>query len=217
MTISGYVALGAGIHTAITKHHSLHAYGMYNHISNGGIKDPNKGINWPTAYLAYSYSFNNNSLPVREYRTRTEFDKTLHIYTDLFASSKTVSHGDKNRWFISGLSIGAAKQITNINRLSSGFELWYDYSLQQKILKKELNDEAWRSGVSLSHEFVLNRFLLSQGIGIYLLRPRYFFDALYQRYGLMFNVSRTWSVGIQVMAHRQVADFLDFRLRYYIR
>lgn len=217
LALSGYVALGTGIHAAISRHQSIHLYTIYNHISNGGIKDPNKGINWPTLSLALDYAFKDNTLPVRKYKGKEVYDKRYRLYADVYGSSKTISHGDKNRWLLAGSVVGTSRRISSINQLAGGIEIWYDYSLKQKIMRRGEAHEAWRAGIYLMHEFVLNRFLLSQGMGIYLYKPPGFYDAIYQRYGLLFHISRRLGVGLQVLAHRQVADYLDFRLRYYIK
>ena len=46
----------------------LTASGNYNHISNGGLKQPNKGINYPTLALGLDYIPNPILIQNREKR-----------------------------------------------------------------------------------------------------------------------------------------------------
>ena len=52
--ISIYILLGLGIWFKVDNHWWLNLSANYQHESNGGLKEPNKGINWPTAGLALS-------------------------------------------------------------------------------------------------------------------------------------------------------------------
>src|SRR5688572_10229565 len=53
--ISGYLLVGIGAWFQLSDHWWLSPSINYQHISNGGLREPNKGINWPTAGLAVSY------------------------------------------------------------------------------------------------------------------------------------------------------------------
>ncbi|MFO7658430.1 MAG: hypothetical protein R6W78_15340, partial [Bacteroidales bacterium] len=61
------------------------------------------------------------------------------------------------------------------------------------------------------HELILGRFNFYQQLGVYIYSPFIRKDPVYQRYGLNFNITKNNFVGISIKAHRQVADFLDFR------
>ena len=48
LPVSTYLMLGTGLYFRINDHFSLNASLNFNHASNGGMKLPNKGIDWPT-------------------------------------------------------------------------------------------------------------------------------------------------------------------------
>ena len=52
--INGYLLLGVGLWFRLGRQWWLNTSANYQHESNGGLKEPNKGINWPTAGLATS-------------------------------------------------------------------------------------------------------------------------------------------------------------------
>jgi hypothetical protein len=66
--------------------------------------------------------------------------------------------------------------------------------------------------VALGNEFLLGKFLFSQQLGIYVYKPYKAGADLYQRYGLVYRITRWLSFGINLKAHGRKANFLDFRL-----
>lgn len=216
LLVSGYVSLGIGAHVKLTPQLNLSTYVHYNHISNGGIKDPNKGINWPTASIGFDYTPVQKSFPVRE-KTRYKNYKGKTPRFDMYAywSSKTLRPGEKERWMIFGGGINASKQVGVFNALTLGAEWFTDASLRERLKqdgKSEISHT--RSGLLVGHEFLMGKIIFSQQLGIYLYNPSGYFDPIYQRYGLFYRFSNHIGGGINIIAHRQVANFLDFRLLY---
>ena len=73
----------------------------------------------------------------------------------------------------------------------------------------------WRKvGVALGHEFLLGKLIFSQQLGYYLYNPDWDGDILYQRWGLVYYFTDYFAFGINLKAHRNVADFVDFRVTY---
>ena len=68
--------------------------------------------------------------------------------------------------------------------------------------------------VNVGNEFLFGRFNFYQQLGIYLYAPYERVDAVYQRYGLSYRVIDNLIFGINIKAHRHIADFMDFRLGY---
>lgn len=215
LPVSGFVALGLGAHYRISKRIKSHVYANYNHISNGGIKDPNKGINWPTLSVGFDYAVEDIQFPQRE-KTNNKNYRTKPLRYDIgaYVSSKTVKAGEKARWPIYGIMAQASKQVSMINALSGGVELWADHALEERLNREQLKHSHVRSGIFFGNEFLMGRFLLSQQMGVYIYSPSPFFDQLYQRYGLIYRFTSHSGIGVNVLAHRQVANFLDFRYVY---
>jgi hypothetical protein len=77
-------------------------------------------------------------------------------------------------------------------------------------------------GLMIGHEFIFRRILFSQQLGYYLFKDTKTFSALYQqafpslyhRWGLRYKLNAHWFAGFNMLAHNQVADFIDLRLNY---
>lgn len=193
---------------------SLALSGHYNHISNGGIKEPNKGINYPTASLGASWYVRSYPLPHRE-RTRTElYPPFLQVYFTMAGTGKTVSHTEKKRYPVGLIMVEMRKRFARINSWSAGAEWVADYSLQEVNRRNGINKDFNRAGVLAGHHLLIGRFTFYQKLGIYLYSPTKPKDPVYQRYGLIFQINDHWLGGIDLKAHRHVADFLDLRISY---
>lgn len=218
LPVSAYVALGLGLHVRLTNQFQLNAYANYNHISNGGIKDPNKGINWPTASLGLVYVLKPITIPQR---SRKPFEpatamRKWEAYT--FWSSRTAQLGEKKRWQIWGIGTQYTRQVAKVSALTAGAEIWYDYSLQERLRRDVFNSSSsLRSGIMVGHVFLMGKFSLSQQMGFYLLNPSGYFPLLYQRYGLQYSFHKKWSGGVNLLVHGHVANFIDFRLAYQLK
>jgi len=218
LPLAVYVSLGLGFHARVTKKLNVNMYANYNHISNGGIKDPNKGINWPTMSIGFDYIMQSVVLPPR---TKHTYDKSSALKTweiIPFWSSRTLVAGEKKRWHIFGIAGLYTKQVAHISALTFGAEVWHDYSLQERLNRDTTNGaSATRLGGLAGHVFLMGKISLSQQLGVYILNPSNYFPLLYQRYGLQFKLNRNWSIGTNVLVHGHVANFLDFRLAHVLK
>ncbi len=218
LPISGYVALGIGLHYRINPHWQIKSYAHYNHISNGGLKEPNKGINWPTMEIGLTYFPTGLHLPERKrnngFSVAAEKIKWQAIG---FVSSKTAKAGEKERHLIYGIQLKASKRISAINQLSLGGEWMVDNATQELEQRANRNTNTQRIGLLVGHGFLMGKFTLTQEFGVYLTKPSSYFKPVYQRYGLNYRINRKLEIGMGLLAHGHIANFLDFRLAYQIK
>lgn len=213
LPISIYVGLGVGLQYAVSNKFQLALTGNYLHISNGGIKDPNKGINWPTANLKFVYNTQPNNLP-KFTKKAIHFKMKNRLDLTTFVSSKTVAIGEKERFFVYGANLNFSRQISSLNALVVGNELIIDNSLKEKLLRDSLNKSNIRYGLTFGHEFLLGNFIFSQQLGYYLFNDTKYFNSIYHRWGLTYQFKNNIGLGVNLLAHAQVANFIDFRMVY---
>lgn len=176
----------------------------YNHISNGGQKQPNRGMNFPQLGLGLHYFLNQEDWP--EYVAQ---EKGVNWFWGLESGVTTRKTGNGDR---RELSISLAGQVTKalnpINGLAAGAEMEWDYS--------EGGHHHPITAPFLAHSFLPGRFVFSQRMAWYLTRPDGVFEKhhFYQRYVLMFSLIYGWDIGVSLKAHGQTASNLDFRLGY---
>lgn len=215
--INQYLLLGIGLWFRIDRNWWLNGMLNYQHESNGGLKQPNKGINWPTASLAFSYQ-TNPSPYYKGIRHKEKFWKGLPIRWDLGAfgiAKRTLDeNGESKRLPVIGMVFQGAKQVGSINNLTLGAEVFYDDALSMRLKLDSLDESAVRAGLLFGHEFILGKFLFSQRIGVYLYNPTGYFDAFFHRWGLHYNINKHLGIGFNLLAHRHVADYIDLRVTW---
>jgi len=215
--INQYLLLGIGFWFRIDQHWWLNGMLNYQHESNGGLKQPNKGINWPTASLAFSYQ-TNPSPYYKGIRRKEKFWKGLPIRWDLgvFGIAKRTldENGESKRLPLIGLYFQGAKQVGSINNLTLSTEVFYDDALNMRLKIDSIQASAVRAGFMIGHEFILGKFLFSQRIGVYIFNQTNYFDSFFHRWGIHYNINNHLGFGFNLMAHRHVADFIDARLTW---
>jgi hypothetical protein len=241
--LSGYLLVGGGIWYKINGHLWLNGSVNYQHISNGGFRQPNKGINWPTVGIAVSYQKEERKF-YSGIKQKEKFWRNDGPRWDVgvFGIAKRIrdENGDSKRLPLIGLSAQASKQVGAIHALTAGLELFYDDALKYKIEHDTINviaspgqslspgqglspgaihstntsSSAVRSGILIGHEFLLGKFIFSQRIGIYIINSTDYFTTIYHRWGFQYRFNKYWGVGFNLQAHKHVADFIDLRLVY---
>lgn len=212
---STYVAfplqLGGSMHIRLQKKWYLDVTAVYNHFSNGGIRNPNKGINWPSGALGFGYYLNRPEFKDRVKRNwRADHDPETRFDVTLFmAFNEPVS---KTYLLSPGVELKYSRQIARINALTLGAEWIYDNDARFEIEQNGGRESPHKIGAAIGHEFLMGKFLFSQQFGFYLYKPHPNGQVVYQRYGLVFRTSRRLAFGIALKAHGHVADFLDFRV-----
>ncbi|HOK98303.1 MAG TPA: acyloxyacyl hydrolase [Bacteroidales bacterium] len=187
----------------------------YEHISNGGLKQPNKGINYPTAGIGVNYLVDKLMVPTRDKISHTLYPDFFQMNLVLSGTAKTIANNESSRYFIYGLLLEVQKKIARINALSVGTDVTIDYSLKETLRRANLNDDYKRVGILTGHNLLIGRIVFYQKLGVYVYSPYKAKDPVYQRYGLLYRTTKNTSIGIDLKAHRHVADFLDVRLAYH--
>lgn len=217
--LNGYLRVGVGLWFQLNEQWWLNSSINYHHESNGGMKRPNKGINWPTAGIALSYQKQSRTFYTGN-RTNEKFWKHHSLRWDagIFGVPRRATDDDGNR--IHKLLVGAnfqvAKQVGRINVLTLGTEIYHDEELRLRLNRDSINASAIKAGILLGHEFLLGKFLFSQRLGYSILDQTPYYDKLYHRWGLQYRINQNIGVGFNLQAHRQVADYVDLRITYSI-
>lgn len=215
--LSFIVVLNLGFNYRISPNMNLRISGSYNHTSNGGIKQPNLGINFPTINAGLDWSLSPAYFPDREKDPElVPNPEKFRFEIYLFGTGKIDSKGSKS-YLISGLGFNFSERVGRINALTCGIEWINDGEIKNLAEEEQITNrygkiiDHHRLGILFGHELLLGRFIFSQQLGFYLYSPYEPLDAVYQRYGISYKISDRIFTGINIKAHRHVADFLDIR------
>ncbi len=215
--LSFFLGLSAGLKQKLNNRLFIHANANFLHTSNSGVKNPNKGVNWPTASLGINYYLQEFENFSGKQKLNSIYKKEKWFQVGAFYSYKLLNIGDKVRYPVIGFYAKGTIQTSRINGITIGVEGYEDYSLEQKLLNAGLaHINSIRSGVMAGNTFILGRFTFSQLIGVYAYSPSPFFDKIYHRWNLNYCYNDKYIIGVSLKAHRHVANFADVRLAYRI-
>jgi hypothetical protein len=214
MSISALLHGSIAFQYRIIENFSLKTALNYNHISNGSLKQPNKGINFPLASIGVDYTFGSPLVfpPLEKDDYNIEYKKRFSIRVSPYFTTKEISKEDKKQYPIFGAAAKVSYLVGRLSAISTGLDYTWDSSLAELAIGENINDSSRnRLSLTLGHELLIGKVNFYQDLGIYLYSPYKPLDAVFQRYGIEYFIIKNLSLGVNLKAHRHVADFLDFR------
>jgi hypothetical protein len=215
--LSNYLLVGIGLWFRLNQHWWINTSVNYQHESNGGTKQPNKGINWPTAGFALSYQkFYRPFYSGVKIKDKFWKDYSLRLDAGLFGIPRRAldENGNSKRLPLIGMVLQSSKQIGRTNALTIGMEVYHDDELRVRLKRDSIKASSIKSGMLLGHEFLLGRFIFNQRLGFYVFDQTPYYDRVYHRWGLQYSINQRLGLGLNMQAHRHVADYVDLRLIY---
>ena len=183
---------------------SVHFSFAYNHISNGGQQQPNKGINYPMLGFGVNKYFNRPVLP--DYEAEV-LERNWKGYLELGVTTREAAWTEGRKPTIS-FAGGTKRSVSRINALGGGIEVTKDFALEIENSRIE----AIMPAPFIAHHFELGRFDFSQRFAMYTYKPADYIDhRFYQRYVLLYNFIDELKLGFSLKVHGHVAENIDLR------
>ena len=211
--INTFIQLGLGFEYRLSDKWRANLAFMYNHTSNGGLQEPNKGLNYPTWQIGGSYSPKGIPNIETQLLRKARPESRKHFEIQAFFAGKAIDNS-RVTYLISGLELGYLHQLNRISAFDVGLEgVWHGANRQRIALlpEKQLHQQL---NLLLGHAFTLGKFVFSQQAGIYVYRDFNNTPDWFQRYGLHYYVWGPLSIGTNIRVHGHVAEFLDFRVGF---
>ena len=185
----------------------------YQHISNGGKRQPNKGMNFPLLSLGIDYATKHQDLRPRARHSQS--DRALHSYAELSYNTRSLSEmnvASDERAVVWGLHAGLYKPIANMHALGVGLEISHDGLLKE--LARQDPDAYDHRVISalVMHHLLFGRFDFSPAIGFYIHKQYPEPSRVFQRYAMYYQMFENFRIGFSLKAHLQTAEQMDVRL-----
>jgi len=194
--------------------------GCYNHISNGGVKQPNKGMNFPTMALGIE-QFHTGFPPLNH--NYYAGDKAIDTdYFIVFQPSVSVKVQSKEEGFpekacmIYGFHSRIVKPLGKFYALNTGAELLFDGYVRESIHRDSLNYDYKRFSLTFGQDFMFGKVIFTQYFGVYLYSPYKARNAIYQKYELAYRFNNYLSMAVYLKAHLHVGDLLGINANFNI-
>ncbi len=212
--ISNYLALGISNYYFINPKTALNLSFIFNHISNGGIKDPNNGLNFPGVNIGLNYFFEKPNYDKRV-RVKPKVEKSISSYLTLFYAATTSSNFATKKYSIFGLELSGVKKINGVLFTTATFSLYQDKAVQQKLRQDSLSAQSqYRCGIASGIGFNMGKVNFASSLGVYVYDPINYYARIYHQHELSYQLNKQWAIGVNLKAHTYIANYTDIRIKY---
>ncbi|AQG82195.1 acyloxyacyl hydrolase [Spirosoma montaniterrae] len=213
--LNGLMALSASTHVRLSEHLQGTVTASYNHISNGGTRQPNRGMNFPTLGVGLTYSLNAVPFPNPRQWTKPELASRFTMRLMPFASIRTLPRTDvfaERATWLWGITATAGYRLNRFNALTGGLEVVHDGFVREQARRDGLRPDAWQLALLGGYELWLGRYTFATHVGYNLHQPAIIPDGpVFQRYQLLYNLGPRIRVGVGLKARLNVAEGFDVR------
>lgn len=184
--------------------------GNYNHISNGGFKQPNKGMNFPTLSAGAEYYFDKIPVLTHSFTKDLELSKPgIFTVVQLLATARVLEKTDEfpeERVFAYGFHTRISKKLSRFYSLNIGAEVIFDDYIKGTIERENSDLDYKRLALTAGQDFLFGKVSFTQYFGCYVYSPYKARNSVYQKYELSYRISRKIMAGVFMKAHLQVAE-----------
>ncbi len=216
--VNAFLALGLVANFQLNNNQSIGARLAFNHFSNGAIKDPNLGVNFFTGALSYQFKIADNvKRPLNLKRRLKRFEGRPNLQFTAFATYKSSTVNTEKFYLINGFaaSYNLPFGVKKGHSLAIGVEWLEDRAISELFNHaKRTNANNQRVGITVGHEFLFHQFTWGQYLGYYIFKDIPEMDNIYHRHTIAYKLTKSWSIGISLLANNQKANFTDLRLTY---
>lgn len=192
--------------------------GNYNHISNGGIKQPNFGMNFPTVSLGMQYFPSGSPRFEHNYHTDKKIDPRVKFLVQLLSAYKVVDETDlypERGALAIGLHLRASRQLTSFYALNAGGEVILDGAIKERIRRLGSDTDHKRFALTAGQDFLFGNASFTQYFGFYIYSPYKAFRNIYQKYELSYRLNNLVSAGFFLKAHLYVAEIMGLQVSFH--
>ncbi len=220
LPVSAFVMMGVGVGYAPNLRWKFNLQARYNHLSNGGFREPNKGLNYPTLNFTTEYALQPFDLATTQRAPFNPAESLKDFQFTLFAAGKAggqIGEGANEEnitYLVSGAAARYSHQVSRSSALVVGTSFINNQAYARQIEKRGLNRNEDQVTLSAGHEFLLGKFRFAQLLGTYLYKDFHPTPGFFQRYTLDWQFLPNWQLGTGIKAHGHVGEFIDVRLSY---
>jgi len=211
--VSFFLSAGLQLNYRPNANFLWHSNIQYQHVSNGGIKMPNKGMNFLTYQLGLSYYWKpadwKQASTLKEPKTVSKWMGEFYI----LGSAKTFS-ATKTLKPMLGFQASLLKPLNYFHHAILSTEGIYNTYRKEYYQKTGETYSAWEQGILLGYGLRINKTSFQVFMGTPITAVGSNDSRLYQRYMLVQNIGKKWLLAGSLKANAHVADIFDLRLGY---
>ncbi len=210
--INCLISFGLYAHAFVNKRTQIVTGLEFTHMSNGGFKVPNLGVNIPTLNIGIS-QFLGEKQALYPKRTLAKPRSTVINILIAGGIKEIVPPGGKKHGALS-LTATYSKSLSLKSSIGAGVDVLYDHSIGTRLRGDSVSvpnfTYSMRSGIHVSYEFKVQKLSMLFENGFYLYN-RYVGDgSIYTRLCLRYHFTDRYFAVINLKSHFAKADYWEY-------
>ena len=229
-----FISLGTGLYYEIGKHFDLGLNLKFNHLSNGGVKMPNKGLNSFAPQLSLVY-YPERVSPNKADTILVEGKKYNTLEFSVFGAKKDVFYRGENRddvplydgfdYSVYGAEAFYMRQYSPKSAYGIGVGVTHDEAYNHSMYvsdsmiyqKKRFANDRLLFSVIPTYRLMMGKLYINIGAGYYVLKKTRPYDksAFFQRIGLQYQITDRFFASFGINAYEfHIANYLEWKIGY---
>lgn len=229
-----FISVGTGMYYELGKHFDVGLNVKFNHLSNGGLKIPNKGLNTLATQLSLVYYPECAALPETEGNTYTDYDRYNTFDVSAFGGRKNGFYRGEHRedlkpyegynYSVYGVEASYMRQYSakSAYGIAIGVTMDEQYNHQMYVSdstlfqKKRFSKDQVLLSVIPSYRLMMGKLYVNIGAGYYAFKKQREYDSsFFQRIGLQYQITNHLFASFGINAYNfHVANYLEWKLGY---
>lgn len=215
-SLNGWLSVSAATHIRLNRHFQVTVSANYNHISNGGSRQPNRGMNFPTVSMGLVYTPQPLPFPEPKNWPKPLLTRRFVVRVAPFGSVRTLPQTDlfpeRATWLL-GVTATAGWRLNRFHALSGGTEVVSDGYIREQRRRENRPPDGWQAALLGGYELWLGRYVFATHLGWNAYQPDSVPDGrVFQRYQLLYAPAPHIRVGVGLKAKLNVAEGFDVRV-----
>jgi hypothetical protein len=205
----------------------------FTHFSNGGISQPNFGINMPSGYFVAYKAVGHKKVEPTQQKSTIERDRNIKrwglLVQGYYSKIEHLIILDGPKYPVYGFSPTVLYRINSYQRLMLGVDFERNEAVYQWFIhasggadQAKIRLGSTRFGAFLGDEFLFGRFALSAQLSTYIGQKRnaWTLGRIYNKLGFRYFLPTikpayiTPSIGIQMKAHKSIAEYFALSVAF---
>ena len=217
--INAVIAMRMESEWAISSHLFVNVGLAFTHLSNGGIRLPNLGLNIPALSVGARLATQSSQFAKRHSAGLLSLKKTS-LYLHANFALKQVYPLESSLKPVYILIAELNRTLSNVSTISGGLNLSYDKSLFKEVVNAPTyifnkDEPQLQASIYGGYEQVTGRLSIPVQFGVYIYN-KYAISTVYQMIGIRYKVSAKWTASVQLKTHFGKADYIQYGIGYKI-